>query len=287
VIDSATMDARSRLPVSVVVPAYNATATLPRALASVFAQTRLPAEIIVVDDASQDRTWDVLQQVCAEHPEHTIRTLRLDRNGGVAGARNAGWALASRDYIAFLDADDAWHPRKLELQYRWMTDHPQIALCGHRCEIADSPEATVALPISDIPAGFFGLGSFLVANRISTPTVMLRRTLDERFAEGKRYSEDYLLWMQIVAAHGPAGFIDLPLALMFKARYGATGLSSDLWRSQLGEIDTLSRLRSGGGIGVVMWMGTVMWSWLKFVKRAFFLVLFGSSLRRDIRNEPS
>lgn len=285
-IDSSPMAASARLPVTVVVPAYNAAATLPRALASVFAQARLPAEIIVVDDASSDRTWDVLQQLCAEHPEPPIKTLRLKRNGGVAGARNAGWALASQEYIAFLDADDAWHPRKLELQYRWMTDHPDVALCGHRCEIAGSPEE-INLRNDEIPARFFGLGSFLVTNRISTPTVMLQRKLDERFTEGKRHSEDYLLWMQIVAARGPAGFIDLPLAFLFKARYGATGLSSDLWSSQLGEIDTLSRLRNEASIGVVTWIGTVMWSWMKFLKRAIFLGLFGSSLRRDIHNDPS
>lgn len=285
-IDSATIAPRPRVPVTVVVPTYNAVATLSRALASVFAQTRLPTEIVVVDDASSDRTWDVMQQLCAKHPEQQIKTVRLDWNGGAAGARNAGWVLASQEYIAFLDADDAWHPRKLELQYRWMTDHPHVALCGHRCEIAGSPEN--ADPRNDeIPARFFGLGSFLVTNRISTPTVMLRRKLDERFTEGKRYSEDYLLWMQIVAAHGPAGFIDLPLAFLFKARYGATGLSGDLWRSQLGEIDTLFRLRNEASIGAVTWIGTVMWSWAKFLKRAVFLTLFGSSLRRDIHNEPS
>ena len=284
-IDAVPMGTSPRLPVTVVVPAYNAAATLPRALASVFAQTRLPAEIVVVDDASSDLIWDVLQQLRVEHPEQPIKTVRLDQNGGVAGARNAGWALASQEYIAFLDADDAWQPRKLELQYRWMTDHPQVALCGHRCEIAGSPGAEADLPNDAIPERFFGLGSFLVANRISTPTVMLRRTLDERFAAGKRYSEDYLLWMQIVAAHGPAGFIDLPLAFLFKARYGATGLSSDLWRSQLGEIDTLSRLRREASIGVAVWMGTVIWSWVKFLKRAAFLSLFGSALRRDVRNE--
>ena len=280
-------DARCRLSVSVVVPAYNAAATLPRALRSVFEQTCQPAEVIVVDDASSDQTWDMLQQVCAEHPDQPVRTLRLERNGGVASARNAGWAAASQEYIAFLDADDAWHPQKLELQHRWMLDHPRVVLCGHRCEIAGSSELEAALPSDDIPARFFGLGSFLVANRISTPTVMLRRTLSERFASGKRYSEDYLLWMQIVAAHGPAGFIDLPLAILFKARYGAAGLSGDLWGSHLGEIDTLSRLRGEGRIGFPVWMGTLVWSWMKFLKRVVFLKLFGSWLPRDVRNGSS
>jgi glycosyltransferase involved in cell wall biosynthesis len=272
------------LPVTVVIPAFNAAATLPRALASVFAQTCLPAEIVVVDDASQDHTWEFLQTF-GNHPL-PIRTLRLACNGGVAAARNAGWAMASQEYVAFLDADDAWHPRKLEIQYRWMIDHPRVVLCGHRCEVAGSPAAAES-PTDDLPVRHYGLASFLVTNRLSTPTVMLRRSLDERFAGGKRYSEDYLLWMQIVAAHGPAGFIDLPLALLFKARYGSSGLSGDLWGSQWGEIDSFSRLRRASIIGIGTWLGAVAWSWVKFTRRAIYLFLFGSALRRDVGHDPS
>ncbi len=269
------------LPVTVVIPAFNAAATLPRALASVFAQTRAPAEIVVVDDASQDRTWEVLQTLGNDQP--SVRTLRLASNGGVAAARNAGWAMASQDYVAFLDADDAWHPRKLEIQLRWMIDHPQAVLCGHRCEVAGSPAASEALA-DDPSVRHYGLASFLITNRLSTPTVMLRRSLDQRFAGGKRYSEDYLLWMQIVAAHGPAGFIDLPLALLFKARYGTSGLSGDLWRSQLGEIDTFSLLRRAGIIGLGTWLGVVAWSWVKFSRRAIYL--FSVRFRAAARCSP-
>lgn len=284
-IDPASCDRASRLPVSVIVPAFNAAATLPRALTSVFVQTRLPAEVIVVDDASSDQTWDVLRQFCFEHPELQVKTLRLERNGGVAGARNAGWALAAQKYIAFLDADDAWHPRKLELQHRWMSRNPKVMLCGHRCEIFGGPEAVAELPVGDVPVLFYGLGRFLVANRISTPTVMLKRELTERFLTGKRYSEDYLLWMQIVATHGPAAVIDLPLAVLFKARYGATGLSGDLWHSHLGEIDTLHRLRGERLISFHVWIGTFFWVWAKFLKRVVSLKLSRMLLSQGPRNE--
>lgn len=267
------------LPVTVVIPAFNAAATLPRALASVFAQTRAPAEIVVVDDASQDHTWKVLQG----YGKHRlpIRTLRLERNSGVAAARNAGWAMAREDYVAFLDADDAWHPRKLEIQYDWMIRHPQVALCGHRCEVIGMPMALIDFADDEIPVRRFGLGQFLLANRLSTPTVMLRRLLPERFMDGKRHSEDYLLWMQIVAAHGPAAFIDMPLAYLFKARYGATGLSGDMWRSQLGEIDTLTHLRHARVLGRATWGAAVVWSWLKFARRLLILVPSHRLRRRD------
>jgi glycosyltransferase involved in cell wall biosynthesis len=258
----------SRLPISVIVPAYNAAATLGRALDSIYAQTCLPTEIILVDDASPDNTWDVIQAFCVQHGDPPIKTVRLRRNGGPAAARNAGWEIASQDFLAFLDADDAWHPRKLELQYGWLADHPQVALCGHRCVVKSDNTLIPDLPPGNFPVRFHGVAAFVIANRLSTPSVMLRRGVNERFAGGKRGSEDFLLWVQIVAHHGPAAFIDLPLAFLFKPRYGAAGLSADLWRMYRGELDSYARLRRSGILGPLQWLAVVAWSWAKFALRA-------------------
>lgn len=259
---------RQHLPISVIVPAYNAAATLSRALESIYAQTCLPAEIILVDDASRDATWQVIQQLCVRHPDPPVKTIRLSQNGGPAAARNAGWAIASQDFLAFLDADDAWHPRKLELQYRWLADHAQVALCGHRCIVKNDKAPIPNLPAGDFAVRFYGVASFAIANRLSTPSVMLRRCVSERFAGGKRGSEDFLLWVQVVAHHGPAAFIDLPLAFLFKPRYGAAGLSGDLWRMYRGELDSYGRLRKAGILGPPGWLAVVAWSWVKFILRA-------------------
>jgi glycosyltransferase involved in cell wall biosynthesis len=259
---------RPRLPISIIVPAYNAAATLSRALDSIDAQTCLPAEIILVDDASQDATWDVIQQLSGRHPDPPIKTVQLGRNSGPAAARNAGWAIASQEFLAFLDADDAWHPRKLELQHRWMADHAQVALCGHRCVVRCSEAPIPNLPAGDMPVRFYGVTSFLIANRLWTSSVMLRRKIGERFAAGKFCSEDFLLWVQIVANHGPAASIDLSLAFRFNARYGATGLSGDLWRMYRGELDSYAQLRRENIIGPTRWLIVVAWSWVKFFKRA-------------------
>ncbi len=259
---------RSFLPISVIVPAYNSAATLPRAVDSIGAQTCLPTEIILVDDASQDATWDVIQQLCARHLGPPIKATRMMENGGPAAARNAGWAMANQEFVAFLDADDAWHPRKLELQYRWLVDHPEVVLCGHRCAVIGDDASIPDLPAGDTPVHFYGLTSFFIANRLSTPSVMLRRRVSERFTSGKRCSEDFLLWVQIVANHGPAAFIDLPLAFLFKPRYGAMGLSGDLWRMYRGELDSYSQLRQDNIMGSASWLIVVVWSWAKFIQRA-------------------
>jgi len=112
--------------VSVVIPTYNHAAFLSEALENVFAQTCSPLEVIVVDDGSTDETAEVLRMY-----ERRIRVLS-QANRGVAAARNAGAAVASGELLAFLDADDAWLPAKLERQVARLDSEPEIALvhCG-------------------------------------------------------------------------------------------------------------------------------------------------------------
>jgi glycosyltransferase involved in cell wall biosynthesis len=105
---------RSDLSVSAVIPAYNAELTISDAIQSVLAQTYEIAEIIVVDDGSSDHT----SEVAARFP----RTQVIRRpNGGPGAARNTGIHAASGEWIAFLDSDDAWAPRKTEIQLGYIT----------------------------------------------------------------------------------------------------------------------------------------------------------------------
>ena len=118
--------------VSVVVPCYRCIATLERAVRSVAQQTQRPAELILVDDASGDGTLELLRTLQARYGDW-VRVVALPANAGAASARNAGWNVATQPYIAFLDADDAWHPRKVEIQWDYMQRHPDVALSGHLC----------------------------------------------------------------------------------------------------------------------------------------------------------
>jgi len=112
--------------VSVVVPAFNHATFLPEALESVFAQSVPPREVIVVDDGSTDGTAEVLSRYGGR-----VRVVR-QLNRGVAAARNVGAAAASGDLLAFLDADDAWLPAKLERQVARLAAGPEFGLvhCG-------------------------------------------------------------------------------------------------------------------------------------------------------------
>lgn len=109
-----------RISISVVIPAFNAEATLERALQSVMSQSYPVAEIIVVDDGSVDATREV-----AERYRGNIRYVRQE-NAGVSAARNRGIEEASEEWIAFLDADDEWLPGKVEEQAKRLLAQPEV-----------------------------------------------------------------------------------------------------------------------------------------------------------------
>ena len=115
-----------RTTISAIIPSYNYAHFLREAIDSALGQTYPPLEVIVVDDGSTDATPEVL----ASYGDR-IRVIR-QQNGGVAMARNAGIAAARGEIVAFLDADDAWHPRKLELQIARFDADPSLGLvhCG-------------------------------------------------------------------------------------------------------------------------------------------------------------
>ncbi len=105
----------SQPTVSVVIPAYNAQLTIVRALQSVANQTFQVTEVIVIDDASTDNTIGTVSEY-SKNSTIAIQLLPSDRNVGPGSARNRGWDSSNSDYIAFLDADDVWHPKKLKFK---------------------------------------------------------------------------------------------------------------------------------------------------------------------------
>jgi glycosyltransferase involved in cell wall biosynthesis len=107
-----TVSQVSAVDVSVVIPVFNRFDVLTEAVASVLAQTRLPKEILIVDDGSTDDGADM----SFSHPDVSIRQIRLRTNSGAPVARNTGVLAAQGEWIAFLDADDLWEPEKLARQ---------------------------------------------------------------------------------------------------------------------------------------------------------------------------
>ena len=252
-------------PVSVVIPCFNSAATIGRALTSVITQTQLPLEIIVVDDASSDDISILLRRWMAEAAGVTIRLLSLPRNQGAAVARNKGWEIAKGEYIAFLDADDYWLPHKIECQYGYMQANPDVALCGHgHCFFTDRLDA----PDNHLlQAEWISPPKLLISNPMVTPSVMVRTDVPFRFMEGKRHMEDHLLWMEIAMSGLCVVRLNIRLAVIGKAAYGAGGLSGQLWAMEKGDLQNYWYLRNTGNIGLPTAMLMTLLSLAKYLRR--------------------
>jgi len=112
--------------ISAIVPVYDRPQPAARAVASALAQSRVPDEILLVDDASQaPLTYDDLGT-----NDPRVRIVRLDHNLGAAGARQAGIEAATGDLIAFLDSDDTWLPEKLSSQLPLLSTDMTAVACG-------------------------------------------------------------------------------------------------------------------------------------------------------------
>ena len=104
--------------VSVVIPTFNRESFIEQCVVSALQQSKKPDEVIVVDDGSSDKTWDVLRTLGFSDSKEERNSLRyiFQRNKGVSAARNLGIKAAKFRYIAFLDSDDLWLEKKLEKQ---------------------------------------------------------------------------------------------------------------------------------------------------------------------------
>jgi glycosyltransferase involved in cell wall biosynthesis len=127
--------------VAVVIPTYNGAAFIEDAIASVFAQSLAPAELIIVDDASRDGTAEIAERITRNSPI-PVRVSRLPTNtGGPAQPINAGVRLATSEFIAVLDQDDVAAPSKLQEQATFLAENPGMAVVcslGARYEEPDS-----------------------------------------------------------------------------------------------------------------------------------------------------
>ncbi len=256
--------------VSCVIPCHECAATLERAVASVLAQSVPVDEIILVDDCCPNGSGLVIDKIAMQHRQ--IKTIRLSANSGPSYARNRGWDVAKAEWIAFLDADDAWHPKKLEIQLRLLDLFPDIQIVGHLCDVNDPTAPFNKIVLDDTMLKKVSRkivrSSLLLRNPWSTPTVLLRADLPFRFDEDQWAAEDYLLWADILLSGYKGMRIDLPLGRLFKARYGAAGLSERLWRMERGELTTLRKLRQHGHFGVATHLALSVYSLAKYVRRA-------------------
>lgn len=253
-------------PVSVVVPCYRCADTIAAAVASVAAQCVLPAEVLLVDDASGDDTLTTLETLAAAYPAGWIRVLTMPRNAGPSGARNRGWEHATQPWIAFLDADDSWHPQKLKLQMDVLAGDPAIALLAHRMNVqprsAPAPALVQPLEVTVIARHLIQLRS-----PFPTASVLLRRDLPFRFDEARRRAEDFMLWAQILLSGYRCARINQVLASWHKEPFGAGGLSGDLAAMYAAAVDVRRTLYKQGLLGRGQWCIAHLFGMVRYARR--------------------
>lgn len=253
-------------PVSVVIPCYRCGGTIHRAVASLSRQTKMPAEVILVDDASGDGTLKELHALKNEYPAGWIKISSLLKNSGPGVARNLGIGQATQPYIAFLDADDTWHPQKLSFQYEWMYAHPEVMLTGHP-SVRYSVLAESIEYLANCQGKAITPFRLLISNVFSSRSIMFRRELPVMFDAHKRYMEDHWWLLEIVFSGYSVAELDMPMAFTYKADYGEGGLSNRLWQMERSELDNYLRLGRAGKISMLLVYLFWAYSLVKYARR--------------------
>jgi len=199
-----------------VIPAYNAEQFLSATVASVFAQTVPPDEVIVVDDGSTDGTPALLQSLREVYPLRVI----TKQNGRQARARNDGIAAARGEFVALLDHDDLWHPTKLERQLDQLVADPSLGVCFTAVNLIRDGTEEVACLESWNPDPAAALQRLLTGCAVATPSAVIARrevlarvAFDERL---KPYGADWLAWLEMAATGVRIGYLPEPLVRYVK-----------------------------------------------------------------------
>jgi glycosyltransferase involved in cell wall biosynthesis len=217
--------------VSVVIPLFNKREQVARAIDSVLAQSFTSFEVVVVNDGSTDGSGDVVRR-------YLDRVIYLEQeNSGAGAARNRAIGISRAPLIAFLDADDSWLPRKLELQTAFMRAQPDIMWCGVNCEFVSGVTTSIDRrylgppPSGDNPHWIVFTDWFAAElhHRVtSTPCVMVRRAVFDTaglFATDIFAGQDTDFWIRTALRYPAYGYCPTPLVRVTTRLPGCLSLS--------------------------------------------------------------
>jgi glycosyltransferase involved in cell wall biosynthesis len=214
--------------VSVIIPTYNRADYLKLVLKSVLEQTYKNIEVIVADDGSTDNTAEVV----ADFNDPRIKYFYQRNTGLPAATRNLGLREVSGEYIAFLDSDDLWLPKKLEIQVEYLRNHPEYYLVYSNAWIIDETGARKGL-IANLELFKEGeiFNNLVKYNFIPQLTVLMKRKVFEEIGffnedPALRAVEDYEYWLRVALRH-KIGFVKEPLA-MYRAHSGGMSRAANL-----------------------------------------------------------
>lgn len=247
--------------ISVVIPTFRDGDELQRALTSVQNQTLQPSQIIVADDCSMDGN---AEKICKASSLKGIELIALEKNVGPGGARNAGIAASREMFIAFLDADDEWHPEKLERQMAVMLEPGAALLTCHEKDFEGIAWADLGERVTPTP---IGRNKMLFSNCAPISTVVIRRDAIKYEFPQTYASEDYVFVAANVLSGVSAALLHQPLARAHKQAFGAGGLSGRLHAMHVGEVRARHFLRKEGLTTSGEYLLLLVWGLIKYFRR--------------------
>ncbi len=205
--------------VAAVIAAFNVADYVGRAIASAQAQTQPPTEILVSDDRSTDGTCDVVRRLAERDPR--IKLLSSGRNEGPGGARNRAIEASESDWIAVLDADDAWKPQRLERLMAAASQTGSIIVADNYIRLDDSSGEEVGTafhderPVTELTASRFiqsehplGRVRFGMLKPIVRRSFLLERGI--RYATNIRLAEDFHFFLRVLLEGGRGALVSEP-----------------------------------------------------------------------------
>lgn len=266
---------------SVVIPVYNNESIICELLKRIDKISENCQDIIIVDDCSRDNTKSLIQEYIDQNTiSNSIRIFSNQINQGPAYSRNVGMKMSKMDYVAFLDSDDDWHPKKIECQIFLMKKYGAF-VAGTLHKVVSKTElkvlSTSGVNFDEIDVKLIGWPFVLFKSPFSTPSVVIKNGLDMNFDETLRYSEDYNFWIRLSKKYKVIR-IEQALTYTFKHDYlSNTGsLSSDLFAMQKGEFSNFSRLFRTESLTLkdrMFVMLAIFFSCLKFFRRLVLKLL--------------
>lgn len=260
------MEKNTQLTISVIIPMYNASKTIIRALDSVKNQTyRCHYQLLVVNDGSEDNSQQVVEEYISQNSELDISLINQS-NSGVSKARNNGLKNAMGDYIALLDSDDEWVKDKIERQMNIFQTYKEVDFV-----VALRNNEKIYFPYKLIKGcnhAEVTLRKLLLKVVGQTSTALFRNKIlvnTGYFDENQKYSEDANYWMRISQSNK---MVILNETLVFTNNdYGGSGLSSNIVAMEQGVKKNIKEMYSIKAINSLEYIFFVVFAELKYLIR--------------------
>lgn len=204
--------------VSITVIAYNAENTLRGTLNSISAQQHVKMQVVLVDDKSNDKTLEIMEEFKDSYPSILCTILKNESNMGITKSRNLALSLCKGEYIAVLDSDDFWiSPLKLRTQLEFMESNPDCRIVGTQANIVDMAHKvikTTSYSCDDTEIR----EKMLILNQFCHSSILMKHTQDIKYDDSFYIWEDYEMILKTGMTGKLANLPDVMVSYLYKKR---------------------------------------------------------------------